>query len=34
MINAFSNQLDAKLSVENNNGTVVSLQIKDYKKAA
>lgn len=34
MINAFSNQLDAKLQVENDNGTVVSLQIKDYKKAA
>ncbi len=34
MINAFSNQLDAQLRVENDNGTVVSLQIKDYKKAA
>ena len=34
MINAFSNQLDAKLSVENDHGTIVSLQIKDFKKAA
>ena len=34
MINAFSNQLDAKLRVENDHGTVVSLQIKDFKKAA
>lgn len=34
MINAFSNQLDAKLDIVNDQGTDVRLSIKDYKKAA
>lgn len=34
LIQAFKTQLDAKLSVESDQGTVVTLKINDYKKAS